>query len=60
MRSKNRTAVGNNCIRESVESDDMRNEELGEFGGVSGLRAGDEVTHLGHSINEHKDRIHAA
>ena len=43
-----------------MKSDDVRSEELGEFGGIGGLETGDEVTHLGHSIDEHKDRIHAA
>jgi len=52
---KNGSTVGNNRIREAVESDDVRNEEFSKFRSVSSLRTGDEVAHLGHSINKHED-----
>ena len=40
-----------------MKSGDVGNEDPGEFGG---LGARNEATHLGHSIDEHEDRVHPA
>jgi len=55
MRGENGSTIRNNCIGESVKSNDMRNKELGEVGDIDGLGARNEVTHFGHSIDEHED-----
>ena len=60
MRCKNGSAVGDNCIGDSMKSDDVGDEELGEVWSIESLGAWNEVTHLGHSINEHEDRVLAA
>jgi hypothetical protein len=52
--------VGDNRIGKPVQSYNMGDEELGEFWGIGGLRTGNEVTHLSHSIDEHEDRVLAA
>jgi hypothetical protein len=59
MRRENGTSVGDNRVWEAMQSDDIRDEETGEFGGISGLQTFDEMGHLGHLINEHEDRVHA-
>jgi len=43
-----------------MESDDVRDEEFGEVWSIESLGAGNEVTHFGHSIDEHEDRVLAA
>jgi hypothetical protein len=42
-----------------MKADDVGDENLGECKSIGRLCAGDEVNHLGHSIDEHEDRIHA-
>jgi len=43
-----------------MKSDDVGDEELGEVRSIESLGAGNEVTHFGHSIDEHEDRVLAA
>ena len=54
---KNRTAVRNNGIREAVELDNIGDEQLREFRSRRGLETRDEVGHLGHSVDEHENRV---
>src|SRR5437667_203176 len=59
MRSEYGSTIRYNRIRETMEFNNIRYEELGEVRRRRRFNAGNEVRHLGHSINEHKDRIHA-
>jgi hypothetical protein len=59
MRRENGTSVGDNRVWEAVQSDDVGDEEAGEFRSVGGFGAGNEVNHLGHSIDEYEDRVQA-
>src|SRR5215469_10680575 len=54
---KNRTAVRNNGIREAVELDNIGDEQLREFRSRRGLETRDEMGHLGHSVDEHENRV---
>jgi hypothetical protein len=54
---ENRTTVRDNGIRKAVELDDVGDKELCEFGSRRGLETGDEVGHLGHSVNKHEDGV---
>ena len=60
MRCKNGSAVGDNYVGESMKSDDVGDEEFGEVRSIESLGTGNEVTHFGHSIDEHEDRVLAA
>ena len=57
MRRENGTSVRDDRVWEAVQSDDVGYEEAGEFRGVCSLGTSDEMGHLGHSIDEHEDRV---
>ena len=42
---------------ETVQSDDVGYEEASEFRGVGDFGTFDGMGHLGHSIDEHEDRV---